>query len=165
MKSFIKKLGAKIKYGFEYLLNVDWTSSFMLGRLPFTLRGMKWEMHITDADIFPSTPHLHAIEDARYTINVYNGEVYWDKKSAGKLRDKELQLLWNDQKFLDMLKKSRKYYIVRNPGRTLPEYPCFIKKELLDDLKLNINIANETLVLTAEKIRKDKKRKKSLNKK
>ena len=50
-------------------------------------------------------------------------------------------------------------------GRTLLEYPCFIKKELLDDLKLNIDIANETLVLTAEKIRKDKKRKKSLNKK
>lgn len=156
MKALLRKLASKIKYAFECLINVEWTS-WMLGRLPFSLQGRKWEMHITDADTFPSVPHLHAVEDPRFKIDVYTGEVYWDRKRAGKLKEKELSYLWKNDDFLRMLEKSRGYYETQYPDRELPDYPYFIKMEELDDMQLHTIIENVSLVVTTSIREKRKK--------
>ena len=114
-------------------------------------------MHITDADTFPSVPHLHAVEDPRFKIDVYTGEVYWDRKRAGKLKEKELSYLWKNDDFLRMLEKSRGYYETQYPDRELPDYPYFIKMEELDDMQLHTIIENVSLVVTTSIREKRKK--------
>lgn len=162
MKSFIKKLGAKIKYGFECFLNVDWFSMGWLGRIPVSLRGRKWTMHITDEDPTPSVPHLHAVEDNRYTMNVYTGEVFWDSKPAGILKTKEHQKLWQDETFLKMLNKAREYYIEHHPYAKLPNYPYFVEKEDVSEIVIQTESTDYGLSLTSPIPQKRKnKRKKS----
>ena len=159
MKKFIKKFSAKIKYGFECFLNVDWFSKAWLGRIPISLRGRKWTMHITDEDPNPSVPHLHGVEDSRYTINVYTGEVFWDRKPAGVLNPKEHQELWNDEKFLDMVAAARKYYLQHHPKAKLPDYPYFAKQENSPKVILQTELTPLGLNLTATKPKKNRKKK------
>lgn len=161
MKKFFKKLFSKIKYAFEYLLNVDWTSAFMLGRIPFTLQGLKWEMHITDKDPNPSIPHLHGVEDSRYKINVYTGEVFWDGKPAGVLKPKEHQKLWQDETFLKMLNKAREYYIEHHPYAKLPDYPYFVEKEDVSEIVMQTESTDYGLSLTSPIPEKRKNKRKN----
>ena len=158
MKKFFKKLFAKIKYAFEYLLNVDWMSAFILGRIPFTLQGLKWEMHITDEDPNPSIPHLHGVEDSRYKINVYTGEVFWDGKPAGILKSEEHQKLWQDEAFLKMLNKARKHYIEHHPCVKLPNYPYFAEKEDVSEIVIQTESTDNGLSLTSPITEKRKNR-------
>ena len=158
MKNFIKKFSAKIKYGFEYFLNVDWFSKAWLGRIPISLRGKKWTMHITDEDPNPSVPHLHGVEDNRYTMNVYTGEVFWDRKPAGILKMDEYQKLWNDDKFLDMVAEARKYYLQHHPKAKLPDCPNFAKQESLSKVILQTELTPSGLNLTAINLKKNPKK-------
>lgn len=148
IKAVFIKLLNKIKYAFEYLLNVDWTSGFIYGRMPFTLKGKKWEMHIADSDPKPSIPHLHAVEDKRFKINIYTGDVFWDGKTAGRLNHKEFQKMWQNEIFLRDVRKARLYYIEHNPKESLPDLPTFVTEDL-EEIEIQIEETEFGLRLTS----------------
>ena len=129
-----KKIWYKIKRFFKWLLFVD--HQIMLGRVPITLKGLKWELHITDVDPNPSVPHLHCIENKNLKINIYDGEVYDDGINIGLLNKKEFNALWHDKKFLDMVKKSRDFYSKQYPNYKLVDIPF-----CLDDIDENVIIS------------------------
>lgn len=130
------------------------------GRMPFTLIGLKWDIHLTDEDTRPSIPHLHGVEDNRYKINIYTGEVSWDNKPAGQLRNNEWQMIWQDETFLKTVKRARTYYLEHHPNANLPAYPIFEKKENSSKLILETKLTPSGLNLTATKPKKLKKQQK-----
>ncbi len=117
----LKKLWCKIKRFFKWLFLAD--HKILLGRIPQTLRGVKWELHITDEDPNPSVPHLHCIDNSKLKIDVYTGEVYDDGINTGKLKDKEFNALWHDKKFLDLVNRARDYYLGKHTGYQLVHLP------------------------------------------
>ena len=68
-----------------------------------------FEIHKTDADPWPSFPHMHSIED-NLVLNIYTGEVYRKitRDCIGEARDKDMIKLWNDTKFLNIVIEARK---------------------------------------------------------
>lgn len=132
----------------------------MYGRIPFSLYGLKWEMHIADADPIPSVPHLHSVEDSRYKINVYTGQVFWDGKSAGVLTPKEHQKLWQDETFLKMLEKARGYYVEHHPQYKLPNYPVFEKKVDLSGVIITTESTDLGIKLISSSPNKGRKKRK-----
>ena len=82
----LEKLWYKIKRFFKWLFLAD--HQIFLGRIPITLKGYKWEIHIADEDPNPSVPHLHCIDNIKLKTDVYTGEVYDDGINTGKLKDK-----------------------------------------------------------------------------
>lgn len=129
-----KKLWYKIKRFFKWLLFAD--HQLFLGRINISLRGMKWELHITDVDPKPSVPHLHCVENEKLKINIYNGEVYDDGINIGLLNKKEFNALWHDKKFLNMVEKSRDCYIKRFPNYELVNIPF-----CLNDIDKNVIVS------------------------
>ena len=67
-----------------------------------------FQIHKTDADPWPSFPHMHSIED-KLVLNIYTGEVYRKitRVCIGEARDKDMIKLWNDTKFLNIVIKAR----------------------------------------------------------
>lgn len=117
----LKEIWRKVKRFFKWLFFAD--HRLFYGRISVSLKGMKWELHITDADPNPSVPHLHCIENKKLKINIYDGEVYDDGINIGLLNKKEFNSLWHDKKFLDMVTKSREYYTRRFPNYQPVEMP------------------------------------------
>lgn len=142
----------KIKYFLDWLLHAE--HSILMGRLQFTLMGRKWELHITDEDSWPSVPHLHALDDPSYKINVYNGEVYYKKFTAGKLKEKEFYKLWHDEKVLQMVKKARKYYKEKYPKYQLECIPYFKGEQFDDKMMVHVEEKENKLQITYVKKRK-----------
>ena len=134
------KVYKKIRDFFDWLFHAE--HSIWMGRIPFSLLGRKWEIHITDDDCWPSVPHLHAIENPCYKINVYTGDVYYKKMVTGKLREKELSLLWKNKSVLSMIKKARKYYKEKHPSYILESMPS-IKNDDIDDRWVLESIQNK----------------------
>ncbi len=89
----------------------DFLSSGLLGLVPFSMQGRKWKLIKGDIDPNPSFPHLHAVEDHRYKIDIYTGIVYKNKREKGKLIKEEFVKLWNDEKFISDVKEIRQTYI------------------------------------------------------
>lgn len=108
----------------------------MLGRIPTTLKGRKWELNITDDDFRPSVPHLHWIEDKRVKIDVYTGETYEDGINTGLLNKKEFNALWHDKKFLKEMDEARAYYKTKYPNYKLVDIPF-----TTDDIDENVIIS------------------------
>ncbi len=133
-----KKIWYKIKRFFKWLLFAD--HQIMLGRIQISLKGMKWELHITDRDPNPSVPHLHCVENKNVKINIYNGEVYDDGINIGKLKDKEFNALWHDTKFVNMVQKARDFYLKEFPNYKLVQIPF-----CLNDIDENVIISRGTL--------------------
>lgn len=69
----------------------------------------KFEIHKTDKDIWPSYPHMHSTEND-LVLNIYSGEVYRKitKKHIGDASEKDMEKLWNDEKFLSLVLEIRK---------------------------------------------------------
>lgn len=69
----------------------------------------KFEIHKTDADIWPSFPHMHSIEDDLF-LDIYTGKVYRKitRDYIKDAREKDMKRLWNDGKFLDIVIEMRK---------------------------------------------------------
>ena len=133
-----KKIWYKIKRFFKWLLFAD--HQIMLGRIQISLKGMNWELHITDRDPNPSVPHLHCVENKNVKINIYNGEVYDDGINIGKLKDKEFNALWHDTKFVNMVQKARDFYLKEFPNYKLVQIPF-----CLNDIDENVIISRGTL--------------------
>ena len=133
-----KKIWYKIKRFFKWLLFAD--HQIMLGHIQISLKGMKWELHITDRDPNPSVPHLHCVENKNVKINIYNGEVYDDGINIGKLKDKEFNALWHDTKFVNMVQKARDFYLKEFPNYKLVQIPF-----CLNDIDENVIISRGTL--------------------
>ncbi len=134
----LEKLWYKIKRFFKWLFLVD--HQIFLGRIPIILKGYKWEIHIADEDHNPSVPHLHCIDNSKLKIDVNTGEVYDYGINTGKLKDKEFNALWHDKKFLDLVKRSREYYLEKHPGYQLVKIPFS-----LDDIDENVIISHGEL--------------------
>lgn len=128
-----KKIWYKIKRFFKWLLFAD--HQIMLGRIQISLKGMKWELHITYKDPNPSVPHLHCVENKNVKINIYNDEVYDDGINIGKLKDKEFNALWHD-----MVQKVRDFYLKEFTNYTLVQIPF-----CLNDIDENVIISRGTL--------------------
>ena len=96
---------------------------------PFQLKKTLWFYELSDPDLFfPSCPHLHS-SDQQYKLNVYTGELYSTKSKKivkGKVvKEKELERLWSDRKFLEFAKKMRTTYFEKFPSSSLPPIPTF----------------------------------------
>ena len=141
----MKKLFLKIKRFFKWLFFADHQTR--LGRIPISLKGMKWEMHITDVDSNPSVPHLHCVENSKLKINIYNGEVYDDGINLGKLKDKEFNALWHDKKFLQMVNKARDYYAKNFPNYELEEIPISLDK-IDENVIVSMDKNTNTMMIT-----------------
>lgn len=149
----IKKLWYKIKRFFEWLFFAD--HQIFYGRISVSLKGQKWELHITDKDPNPSVPHLHCVGNKNMKINVYNGEIYEDGINIGKLKNKEFNSLWHDKKFLNMVKRAREFYLKEFPDYKLVAVPFY-----LDDIDNNVIISfGETKNQLIIEYRKEKKNK------
>lgn len=117
----MKELWHKIKRFFKWVFMAD--HQFFFGRIPISLKGNKWELHITDMDPKPSVPHLHCVTNKNKKINIYNGEVYDDGINIGKLKQKEFNALWHNTKFLNMVNKAIIFYKQNNPNYKLVRIP------------------------------------------
>ncbi|MBD5099723.1 MAG: hypothetical protein HDT29_00220 [Clostridiales bacterium] len=151
----LEKLWRKIKRFFKWLFFAD--HQIFFGRIPITLKGYKWELHITDEDPNPSVPHLHCIENSKLKIDVYTGEVYDDGINTGKLKDKEFNALWHDKKFFDLVKRSRDYYLEKHPGYQLVHIP-FSSGDIDENVIISRGELKNQLII---EYKKDKEHKRS----
>jgi len=84
----------------------------------YRLERIKWRFHPHDDDPFPSIPHGHSLDgDAAYKLQVYKGEIYKDRNVKAKLRKKEYDRLWADEKFLQLIETAKKYHADKNSGK------------------------------------------------
>ena len=96
---------------------------------PFQMKKTLWFDELSDSDLFfPSCPHLHS-SDGQYKLNVYTGELYSTKNKKivkGKVvKEKELERLWSDRKFMEFAEKMRTTYFEKYPSSSLPSVPSF----------------------------------------
>ena len=96
---------------------------------PFQMRKTLWFDELSDPDLFfPSCPHLHST-DGQYKLNVYTGELYSTQSKKivkGKVvKEKELERLWSDRKFMEFAEKMRTTYFEKYPLSSLPSVPSF----------------------------------------
>ena len=124
MKKWLSKICEKFEDFFIWLFYGD--HKMLYGRVEIPLKGEKWDLHVGDADPFPSVPHLHSAKDNRMKIDVYTGEVYLKKINIGKIKDKEFFDLWHDEKFLKDVIKARSFYLQNYPNYRLPDPPDFL---------------------------------------
>lgn len=99
---------------------------------PFQMKKTLWFDELSDPDLFfPSCPHLHSF-DGQYKLNVYTGELYSTKNKKivkGKVvKEKELERLWSDRKFMEFAEKMRTTYFEKYPSSSLPSFPTFSGK-------------------------------------
>lgn len=73
----------------------------------YQLCKMKWEFHQYDDDPFPSIPHGHC---GQFKLDTVNGYVYRGKTKVGELKQRELDRLNNDKKFIELKEKAIEYY-------------------------------------------------------
>ena len=79
---------------------------------PFTVKGVKWEIHNRDAEINnPSCPHMHAIEKP-WKLDLYTGNIYDSitGKYIGRIKQKELLEIWNAKGVLKIILAERAIY-------------------------------------------------------
>ena len=79
---------------------------------PFTVKGVKWEIHNHDADINnPSCPHMHAIGKP-WKLDLYTGIIYDERTGAyvGQIKPKELFEIWNAKGVLKIILAERAIY-------------------------------------------------------
>lgn len=69
----------------------------------------KFEIHKTDADVWPSYPHMHSLED-KLVLDIYTGEVYRKptRQCINEASEEDMIKLWNDRKFLNVVLEMRK---------------------------------------------------------
>lgn len=69
----------------------------------------KFEIHKTDIDIWPSFPHMHSSEE-NLVLDIYSGKVYRKitRDHICDAREKDMVILWNDIRFLNMVIEIRK---------------------------------------------------------
>lgn len=89
----------------EYIEDEEDNPSFSLwyGEIKREYRNIKWVWHKNDEDMWPSFPHLHALERP-YKMDIYTGTIYnKQKQDIDKLSSKEMNFLWKDKNFYLML--------------------------------------------------------------
>lgn len=105
--------------------------------IPFTVGGVKWEIHNRDADINDSScPHMHAIGKP-WKLDIYTGNIYdiKSKQIIKKLTRKELKRIWNAKGVMKIILMERVLYYseyhaidpIRYPE--LPKLPSFKKNK------------------------------------
>lgn len=69
----------------------------------------KIEIHKTDKDIWPSYPHVHFSDDD-IKLDIYTGNLYriQTKKIINTVSNEDMEKLWNDKKFLEIVVEARK---------------------------------------------------------
>ena len=90
------------------------------------IKNLKWEMHKTDKDPFPSVPHMHATS-VPLKLNIYTGEIYdsTNHKLVSTAKKKELKKLWLDEKFKSAVQDARETYRADNPNYVFSAIPTF----------------------------------------
>lgn len=98
IKELLKKL-------FYYMIDAN----FFFYRFPFKLDKENVEIKKNDKDIWSSYPHIHVLNDSK-KIDIYTGEIYriQTKRLINQLSDDDMEKLWNDSKFLDIVIEARK---------------------------------------------------------
>ena len=87
-------------------------------RPPFKIYDLTWEFHKNDVDFFPSVPHGHS---GKYKLDVVNGDVYEKdkKKPIGRIKEKELDKLKKDKRFIEFASEVIKWYKKEYPERNI----------------------------------------------
>ncbi len=127
LKKFFKFMWSKIKYAFDWILYHDYSADWY-GRTSFTIKGQKWELHLYDEDPFPSIPHLHSVEDSRYKIDIYTGDVFYKTILNSQLKKKELKKIWECDKIYKDIIRAREHYKQQYPNCKLPNLPVFLEE-------------------------------------
>lgn len=130
MKNIIKEIG-------KFILRILSKSWFMYDP-DFEIEGEKWRLHKVDADQnFPSVPHMDCITNPKKKMNIYTGEIFikGNKKSIEKASKKEMQRLWAEWEFREIVyderiryfKKYEKEYKENIPEEYVDEYTNYKK--------------------------------------
>ena len=149
----MRKIWYKIKRFFKWLFLGD--HQLTLGRIPITLKGLKWELNIYDRDCRPSVPHLHCIENHNIKINIYNGEVYEDGINTGKLKDKEFNALWHNKTFLNLVNRARDFYKKEYPNYKLVNIP-YSTDEIDENVIITRGKNKDELIIEYKNAKKEK---------
>lgn len=79
-----------------------------------------WEFHAYDDDPFPSEPHGHSLNPYhKYKLDVYSGKVYNFNSRVGKASKKDLERLFEDRKFKQLIKIAKEHSESHKPKRQL----------------------------------------------
>ena len=79
-----------------------------------------WEFHAYDDDPFPSEPHGHSLNPYhKYKLDVYSGKVYDFNRQVGKASKKDLERLFEDRKFQQLIKIAKEHSESNKPKRQL----------------------------------------------
>jgi len=79
-----------------------------------------WEFHAFDDDPFPSEPHGHSLNPYhKYKLDVYSGKVYDFNSLVGKASKKDIQRLFEDRKFQQLIKIAKEHSESHKPKRQL----------------------------------------------
>lgn len=104
-----RKMTSALKKFLKKMVYIIIDAHPFLYRPEYKIYNHKIQINKTDKDIWPSYPHVHVIDDS-LKLNIYTGEMYriYTKKSVFDVSDKDMEKLWNDKKFLEIVMDARK---------------------------------------------------------
>ncbi len=86
--------------------------------LVVTISGTRWKFIVGDPDPWPSVPHGHGWNDARWKIDPYLGDTFFQGRSKGRVPRSELVAFWNNDKFRDYARSEIEHWIEQHKGWT-----------------------------------------------
>ena len=111
----------------------DHRSHFTMYSPRVKLFDCSWKFTIGDSDDHPSVPHAHSVIEG-YRLDAWTGDVYPKgkerKKTIGKLKGRELELLHKDPKFIAFAKSQIEWYRNEYPHIKFYVPEWFEKKHL-----------------------------------
>ncbi|MDD6083062.1 MAG: hypothetical protein PUB89_09540 [Oscillospiraceae bacterium] len=129
-KVYRTKFTKKANLSFSRIKRLDYN----LYRPGYKIGKMAWDFHKGDDDFNPSVPHGHS---GQYKLDIVTGDVYDTRtnKIIGKVKEKELLKLKQDQQFVIFAKEVIKLYKENHPNIDIktPEWineskvSCFAK--------------------------------------
>ena len=110
-KVYKTKFTRKTNLSFSHTKKPDYN----LYRPGYKINKMVWEFHKGDDDFNPSVPHGHS---GQYKLDIVTGDVYDTRtnKIIGKVKNKELLKLKQDQQFIIFAKEAIKLYKENHPN-------------------------------------------------
>lgn len=123
---------------------------------PFTVKGVKWEIHNHDADINnPSCPHMHAIGKS-WKLDLYTGNIYESGSGilVGQVKRDELLAIWNAKGVYKIILAERALYeeLHRSNPTRYPSLPPLLVSPANKKQKIKVDLRkNSVNAITMQK--------------
>lgn len=131
--NLVSKVSAVKKYKLFNTSRIKKSNKIRAYRIKEKYYGYCWEITVGDPDDHPSVPHAHSKETG-CRLNVWTGEIYPKgnerKKVLKKIKPSSLNILHNDEKFIEIAIKQIEWYRSYNPLIKFYVPDWFIRKHL-----------------------------------